>query len=810
MITIPPRYYCVIENPVVMEGGSPVVDQYGQVKVKHADKEVRFSQEPFPLYPGEVLMEAVTPLRVVKSNTALKLKADEDFDDKTAGDEWLFEGPATYKPRKEVSVVETVHAQIIGTNQALMLRAKKLMTDRDGKERVTGEQWLVHEIGAFLPGAYEEIVEKVSAYILTEKKALHMRARQTLEDFTGKKRFNGEEWLIKMSDAESHIPDVFEEVVGVVDVTTLTSRQYCVVLNPVDPVTGKNKLGAKKLIKGEISFFLQPGETLAAGIQNVYVLGEDEGLVLRAVEHFIDEDNNERKPGDKWRIRGPCEYVPPVTVCVHAKRQAISLDKNEGIYVRNLKTGEVRSIIGETYMLTHEEELWSKPLPEQVEKLLGINVDPLADRALIAKRAVAAGGDDSRGKRRDKTRVVTYRVQANSCVQVYDYKSKRSRVVFGPNLVMLEPDEQFTQISLSGGKPKKPNVIRALSLLLGPDFCTDLIIVETSDHARLQLMLSYNWHFDTTGAENNLEESLKLFCVPDFVGDMCKAIASRVRSAVALKTFDDFHKNSSKIIRSSVFGVNDQGKVKETFEFPQNKLVVTSIDIQSVEPVDQRTRDALLKSVQLAIEITTNSQEATARHNAQKTEQEAKGKLERQQIEDQAAAEKARKELLNLKAESAAIESTGTAKAEAKALAESAQIKGEAEVKQAELQAQASKISSEAQLSQMRNARDAELDYMKKQNDMEVEKSQQLSKIETEKFQKMVEAIGAGTIKEMATAGPAYQVKLLQSLGIQSTIFTDGKSPLNLFNTAQGLVAGSTSSAGNKSYVSDLKTDETD
>merc|ERR1719489_672461 len=312
-------------------------------------------------------------------------------------------------------------------------------------------------------------------------------------------------------------------------------------------------------------------------------------------------------------------------------------------------------------------------------------------------------------------------------------------------------------------------------------------------------MLSYNWHFDTTGAENNLEESLKLFCVPDFVGDMCKAIASRVRSAVALKTFDDFHKNSSKIIRSSVFGVNDQGKVKETFEFPQNKLVVTSIDIQSVEPVDQRTRDALLKSVQLAIEITTNSQEATARHNAQKTEQEAKGKLERQQIEDQAAAEKARKELLNLKAESAAIESTGTAKAEAKALAESAQIKGEAEVKQAELQAQASKISSEAQLSQMRNARDAELDYMKKQNDMEVEKSQ-----------KMVEAIGAGTIKEMATAGPAYQVKLLQSLGIQSTIFTDGKSPLNLFNTAQGLVAGSTSSAGNKSYVGDLKTDETD
>jgi len=67
------------------------------------------------------------------------------------------------------------------------------------------------------------------------------------------------------------------------------------------------------------------------------------------------------------------------------------------------------------------------------------------------------------------------------------------RVVFGPELVMLGPDEQFTQLSLSGGKPKKPNQIRSLCLLLGPDFCTDVIVVETSDHARLQLQLSYNW-----------------------------------------------------------------------------------------------------------------------------------------------------------------------------------------------------------------------------------------------------------------------------------------------------------------------------
>ena len=40
-------------------------------------------------------------------------------------------------------------------------------------------------------------------------------------------------------------------------------------------------------------------------------------------------------------IRGPLEYVPPVEVDVVAKRKAMPLDENEGIYVRDIKTGKV-------------------------------------------------------------------------------------------------------------------------------------------------------------------------------------------------------------------------------------------------------------------------------------------------------------------------------------------------------------------------------------------------------------------------------------------------------------------------------------
>lgn len=48
-----------------------------------------------------------------------------------------------------------------------------------------------------------------------------------------------------------------------------------------------------KHFQGEISFFLQPGEQLLAGIQDVYVLGENEGLILRATESFEDTTEKE-------------------------------------------------------------------------------------------------------------------------------------------------------------------------------------------------------------------------------------------------------------------------------------------------------------------------------------------------------------------------------------------------------------------------------------------------------------------------------------------------------------------------------------
>jgi len=264
---------------------------------------------------------------------------------------------------------------------------------------------------------------------------------------------------------------------------------------------------------------------------------------------------------------------------------------------------------------------------------------------------------------------------------------------------------------------------------------------------------------------------------------------------VASVTFDDFHKGSARIIRSAVFGVDQTTKkVLDRFIFKSNSLHFTNIDIQSVEPVDQRTRDSLQKSVQLAIEITTKSQEATARHDALRLEQEARGKLERQKIKDEAEAEKARTALLELQAHSAAVQSTGQATAEATARAEAATIEGEAAITQANLKASASEIESNAELSRLVAMQTADLEHQKALSQLELSKVKQLAGIEAQKFKHTVKTIGADTIAAIANAGPKLQAELLQGLGLKSFLITDGNSPVNLFNTAAGLIGSGPSS----------------
>lgn len=60
---VPPRHYCVVMNPVARDDDKQVLfDTSGQAKLRHADLEIRLTQDPFPLYPGEEIQQVCKKL----------------------------------------------------------------------------------------------------------------------------------------------------------------------------------------------------------------------------------------------------------------------------------------------------------------------------------------------------------------------------------------------------------------------------------------------------------------------------------------------------------------------------------------------------------------------------------------------------------------------------------------------------------------------------------------------------------------------------------------------------------------------------
>jgi major vault protein len=209
---------------------------------------------------------------------------------------------------------------------------------------------------------------------------------------------------------------------------------------------------------------LKPHQIIEGGIKNNYVLTKETALLLRAA----GEGEN---AGGQWMVQGPCKYAPPVEAEVIEERKAIILEMNQGIYVRDLEKGDVKIVRDHTYMLSKNEVLVEKTFESRLEQL----IDPTGTR--------------------DKTRAVTITLQQNEAIHIYKEKDSSSRVVLGPDIVMLEYDEHVTINILSGKTPKEEGIIKTLQIKLGPDFMSDIFKVETSNSAKLRIQLSYNWHF---------------------------------------------------------------------------------------------------------------------------------------------------------------------------------------------------------------------------------------------------------------------------------------------------------------------------
>jgi major vault protein len=713
MVVIPNLKYIGIKNPVCRDKDNKVIfDEQGLPKYNWSKVEYRTRDKypnPFPLYSEEVpypenpslekqeirykLETFLTPQLFVEELCYLILEANYNFVDnfqgkeikRESGERWILPGPSYYLKRDEVRILHQLTCVIVKENEALVLRANRNFKDKNNIERKVGQKWLMRQKGAYLPDVSEDILDNTTSYILDDEKSLYLMADRNFVDVYGNKRKAGEEWIITNQISNSHIIDVHEVLVECRNRIILKEDEYCVLLDPWCEKTKTNLLGEMKLIKGVASFFLNPGERLrdienGNSIKKAKILDENEGYLVQAIQD-LEYEGKKRVAGEKWMIQGPKKFIPLIDLEIirDEKRVKIPLDKNEGIYIRNKETGKIFKHMGSSYFLSPDEELWNKELPENIEEKY------LSDMNL---------------QTRDKSRIIKYNCPFNSIMQIYNLKTKKNRIIFGPDFAVLDPEEEFTLLSLSGGTPKVSGVVKTLYLNLGPRFSTDKFTVETIDHTKLELVVSYDWIFDIKHLDEN--SALKIFTIRDFIGDMVKTLASKIRSTIATISFEEFHKNSDVYIHRAVFGENLLGKMNKDFRFEDYNLIVNNVDIRNVEPIDQITKSLLQKSVSLAIELTTKTYEQEFQIKHLIKEQEFYGEVEKLRIQNEINYIKKEIELNKLKVESGIIQENGISRANALAHKDAVTIDSKSKVDLAQMKVQANELENEFLMKEIR------------------------------------------------------------------------------------------------------------
>lgn len=422
-----------------------------------------------------------------------------------------------------------------------------------------------------------------------------------------------------------------------------------------------------------------------------------------------------------------------------------------------MTTGEVRAVIGETVKLGADEELWEKKLSSEMAELIKRRYDV------------------------DATRVVSYQAGDNTAIQIFDYKENKQRVEFGPGLIQLQANEEIKMMAISGGVPKRENAEKVICLPLGQNMFEDEIIVVTQDHASLIMKLSYSAHFRID--DEIIKNPNILFNVSDFIGITCKTVASKIRGIVSGIPYNEFHHNYSRIVKEAVFG-----QKTECF-FPENHFVLTQCDVKQLEPNDMSIRDKLKKNTSQSIDLKTKASELEYKMKSKILEEESEGQLKLKRFEDETKAAEQQVKLDELTVKSEAIKQAGVEKAKAQANAEALKIKGESELNQSESIASSFQIETKSLVLSMEQQNKKVEDQTKESDQMQIDKERKMSQIELSRFTAMIETVGRDTIIAMSKSGPENKAKLLQSLGLQGYLVTDGKTPINLFQTADGLVS---------------------
>lgn len=519
--------------------------------------------------------------------------------------------------------------------------------------------------GRFVPvrgddggGVYPFIRASASEYVILENPPRDPTARATKGPTSAVELLTGRRVVVP---GPATFPLWPGQRAAVVAGHALKEDEYLVV-RVVEPVEGEARaIGTELIVRGtDTSFYVPktglevvPSASSATYVRKAHRLRRGTGLHLRVLKAFDASASRGPLPsrayaaGEELFLEGgEGFFFPTDELEVLAQVTAIPLAEGEGLHVRDLETGQVRTVIGPASYL---------PDPTKSEVVFRALDDELARLYRVGER--------------DGARAITVYVPSGFAILVVS--AERREVVRGPATRVLAYDENLEVLELSTGRPKSLKAtLRTCFLQVDGNKVSDLVRLRTKDHVEIEAAVSYRVSFTTEGPSPE-----RWFHVVDYVGLLCDHVGSLMRAAARSSTLERFHGQSTELLRGAVLGEKTASEPRPGRLFDENGMWVYDVELLEVHILDAEVKDLLENAQRSTIVSELARQRDTQRlENERIAEEVNRGVLVAKRATLDAAREHegAERALLLAKAESETavgrLKRLGSATAEAEAL----------------------------------------------------------------------------------------------------------------------------------------------
>jgi major vault protein len=386
----------------------------------------------------------------------------------------------------------------------------------------------------------------------------------------------------------------------------LGPKEFCILFD----ADGNPRIvrGPARVFPGPHDTFLQRGSRRR--VYDAYELSEQQALWLRVITPITRErlaavlpsgtplDREEYAAGSELIVRGQpsvffpfieAEVVNPTTREPHVGNDhesviinAIAIDQKKGIHVRDLRTGSVKTVKGETSTLIDprfEEHVQRRMTKEAWNLWIG-HAEPFKE--VKDQESFSTPW------------AVSILVPNNEACMVVSRHGRR--VEIGPKSILLEYEESLLPLRLSKGPSKDGRHTVTTSFLRHSGArVSDTFEIESNDFVKLRVKLGFAGHFGG--------DSEKWFSVDDPVKLLADTVRARMREAARQHSFARLVREMGTLVRETT----------SDLAWGENGMVVDACELLKLDIVDPALAQLFTDAQREIVKLEIKDEEATRR-----------------------------------------------------------------------------------------------------------------------------------------------------------------------------------------------------